>query len=121
MANPNIVNVTNILGNTATQTVSTSMATIVSNPASSGCIYKINSLSVANYASNTYNINVQLNNGGANSYIARNVTVPAGSVISIVGKRHWILSTRECFYSVIIIVCFCIPRRLQLGENQLMS
>jgi hypothetical protein len=86
MANPNIVNVTNILGNTATQTVSTSMATIVSNPASSGCVYKINSLSVANYASNTYNINVQLNNGGANSYIARNVTVPAGSVIAIVGK-----------------------------------
>jgi hypothetical protein len=48
MANPNIVNVTTILANTAMQAVSASLVDIVANPASSGCVYKINSLSVSN-------------------------------------------------------------------------
>lgn len=86
MANPNIVNVTTILANTATQAVSTSLTDIVANPASSGTVLKINSLSVANYASNNYTISAQVTIGGTARWIARNVVVPTGSSLSIVGK-----------------------------------
>lgn len=86
MANPNIVNVTTILANTAVQAVSASLVDIVANPASSGCVYKINSLSVANYASNNYTVSVQATIDGTARWIARSVTVPTGSSLSIVGK-----------------------------------
>ena len=48
MANPNIVNVTTINGNTAVQQVTTSATAIVSNAAASGKIYKINAIVVSN-------------------------------------------------------------------------
>lgn len=48
MANPNIVSVTNILGNTGVQQVTTSATAIVTNSTSSNKIYKINSLIVSN-------------------------------------------------------------------------
>ena len=49
MANPNIVNVTVINGNTSTTALSTTSATsVVSNAASSGKVYKINTLVVSN-------------------------------------------------------------------------
>jgi len=86
MANPNIVNVTTILANTAMQTVGTSPADIVSNPSNSGCVYKINTISVSNYASNSYAVSVAVTIGGTSRYIARNVVVPATSSLSIVGK-----------------------------------
>ena len=86
MANPNIVNVTTILANTAMQAVSTSLTDIVANPASSGTVYKVNSLSVANYASNNYTISAQVTIGGTARWIAKSVTVPTGSSLSIVGK-----------------------------------
>ena len=49
MANPNIVNVTTIYGNSSQTSLSTTSATsLVSNAASSGKVYKINSIVVAN-------------------------------------------------------------------------
>lgn len=49
MANPNIVNVTVINGNTSTTALSTTSATsVVSNAASSGKVFKINTLVVSN-------------------------------------------------------------------------
>ena len=88
MANPNIVNVTTIYGNTATLAVSTTTTNVVSNPTSSGQIYKINALTVANIntLSSSVNINVEYNNAGANTYLTRNVVVPANSSLVILGK-----------------------------------
>jgi hypothetical protein len=48
MANPNIVNVTTITGKTAGQLVGTNGTAIVSNPANSGKVLKINALYVSN-------------------------------------------------------------------------
>jgi len=86
MANPNIVSVTTIYGNTATLAVSSTTANIIANPASSGSIYKINLLSVSNYSTNSYAMTAELNIGGANTYIVRNVVVPANSALAIIGK-----------------------------------
>lgn len=86
MANPNIVNVTTIYGNTATLAVSSNTANIVANPSGSGSIYKINLLSISNYATNSYAMSAELNIGGSNTYIVRNVVVPANSSLAIIGK-----------------------------------
>ena len=49
MANPNIVNVAAIYGNTSTTALSSTSATsIVSNASGSGKVYRINSLIVSN-------------------------------------------------------------------------
>lgn len=88
MANPNIVNTTTIYGNTATLAVSTTTTNVVSNPSSSGYVYKITSLTVANIntLSSSVLVNVEYNNAGSNTYIARNVVVPANSSLVVVGR-----------------------------------
>jgi len=88
MANPNIINVLNIYGNTSTQAVSTTTANIVQNPASSSTIYKINSLMVTNINtfSSAVSVTVQLNQANANTTIAQSMVVPANSSIVILGK-----------------------------------
>jgi len=88
MANPNIVNAITIYGNTATQTVSTTTANVVQNPASSSAVYKVNALTIANINtfSSSVSITVEYNNANANTYIARSVVVPANSSLVILGK-----------------------------------
>ena len=88
MANPNIVNVSIIYGNTSTLAVSTTTANVVQNPISSGFVYKINTLTVSNInaISSAVNINVELNQADANTYLARNVVVPANSSLVVIGK-----------------------------------
>lgn len=86
MANPNIVNVSTIYGNTALQNVSSTVTSVVTNPSSSGFIYKVNLLSVSNYATNSYAMTVELNVAGSNAYIVRNVVIPANSSLAIIGK-----------------------------------
>lgn len=86
MANPNIVNVSTIYGNTATLAVSSTTTNIVSNPSGSGTIYKVNLLTVANYASNSYALTAELNVAGANTYLVRNIVIPTTSSLSIIGK-----------------------------------
>jgi len=88
MANPNIVNVSTIYGNTATLAVSTVTTNVVSNPAASGQVYKINALTIANIntLSSAVNINVEYNDNGANTYLARNMVVPANSSLVILGR-----------------------------------
>lgn len=86
MANPNIVNVTTIYGNTAVLAVSSTTTNVVSNPTSSGNIYKINLLTVANYSTNSYAVTAELNVAGANTNIVKNIVIPANSSLAIIGK-----------------------------------
>jgi hypothetical protein len=96
MANPNIVNVTNILGNNALISLSTTGATeIVSNAASSGKVYKINSLVVANVdGTNVYNITVSVysqdNIGGTAYPIVSTLNIPADSSVIVIDKNSGI-------------------------------
>jgi hypothetical protein len=65
MANPNIVAVTNILGNTGVQQVTTSATAIVTNSSGSGKVYKINSMVVSNVdATNAATVTVDLYRSG---------------------------------------------------------
>lgn len=92
MANPNIVNVAAIYGNTSTTALSSTSATsIVSNAASSGKVYKINSLVVANVdGSSAADITINLYSaaalGGTATAIASTISVPADATLIIIDK-----------------------------------
>jgi len=61
MANPNIVNVSTIYGNTNVANVTTAAVAIVTNAAASGKIYKVNNLMITNVDSaNAATITVDL-------------------------------------------------------------
>jgi hypothetical protein len=91
MANPNIVNVTSIIGNTLSVAVGTSATQLASNAASSGKVFKINSILIANIdgtaqADITVNIYSAAALGGTGLAIASTISVPADSSLIVTDK-----------------------------------
>ena len=93
MANPNIVNLTNILGKTELISLSTTSATqVLTNAASSGKVLKINSIYVTNIdGTNAANITINLYDQAAmaaNAFpIASTISVPANSSLVVVERN----------------------------------
>jgi len=92
MANPNIVNVSTIYGNTAVLAVSTTTANVVQNPAGSSTVYKLNALTICNVNTvpSSMTVTVELNQAGTNTALAKSVVVPANSSLVIIGKDSMI-------------------------------
>jgi hypothetical protein len=96
MAAPNIVNVTTITGKTAVVDLSTTNATaVVSNAASSGKVFKINSLIVSNVdGTSNAEITVSLYSeddiGGTATEICKTVVVPADASLVVIDKSSGI-------------------------------
>jgi hypothetical protein len=95
MANPNIVDVTTILGNTSSTLISSTAdpfaTALVNNAASSGKIYKINSIVAANVdgtsaADITIKIFSQDDLGGTGTAIASTISVPADATLIVTDK-----------------------------------
>ena len=92
MANPNIVAVTSILGNTTFLTPADTAANVLlSNAASSGNVYKINQIVCANVdGTNAVDCTVTINSaaaGGGTAYpIVSTVSVPADASLVVVDK-----------------------------------
>ena len=96
MANPNIVNVTDIRGNTSSYLISTTAdpfaTALINNPASSDKVFKINTILATNVdGANNYNISIKLFDqddlGGTGTAIASTITVPADGAVVIVDKN----------------------------------
>jgi hypothetical protein len=93
MANPNIVSVSAIYGENSLTSLSTTSATsIVSNAASSGKVYKINSIIVANVdgtsaADITINVYSQAALAGTAYALASTVSVPADATLVVIDKN----------------------------------
>lgn len=96
MAAPNIVNVSAIYGKVVTADLTTTNATsVLSNAASSGKVFKVDSLVVANI--DTVNaVNVTVNHysaaalGGTATPIASTISVPANSSLIVIDKTTMI-------------------------------
>jgi hypothetical protein len=95
VANPNIVNVTTILGNTSTTLISSTAdpfaTALVDNAASSGKVYKINSIVAANVdGSSACDITIKIFSedalGGTGTEIASTISVPADATLIITDK-----------------------------------
>jgi hypothetical protein len=92
MANPNIVNVTTLTGNTTYLTPGNTTAnTLLSNAASSGLVFKINQIVCANVnGSSAVNATVAINSAaagaGTNYPIISTISVPASASVIAVDK-----------------------------------
>ena len=92
MAAPNIVNVSTIIGKSATIALSTtSQTTLVSNAASSGKVFKINMIQIANVdGSNAADVTIDVHSaasGGGTAYsLVSTISVPADASLVAVDK-----------------------------------
>ena len=92
MAAPNIVNVSSILGKTATVALSsTSQTTLLSNAASSDDVLKVNMIQVANVdGANACDITIDVHSaasGGGTAYsLVSTVSVPADASLIVLDK-----------------------------------
>lgn len=87
MAAPNIVNVTTITGKTAVQQVTDTATAIVSNPASSNKVFKVNALYVSNVdGTDNAEVNVDIFRGSTAYHIAKTLVVPADATIDVLSK-----------------------------------
>ena len=92
MANPNIVNVTSILGTTTYLTPANTTANVLlSNAASSGLVFKINQIVCANVnGTSAVNATVAINNAaagaGTNFPVISTIAVPASASVIAVDK-----------------------------------
>ena len=93
MAAPNIVNVSTIIGKSATVALSTtSQTTILSNAASSNTVYKINMIQVANVdgtsaADITVDVHSAASGGGTAYSLVSTVSVPADASLVVLDKN----------------------------------
>lgn len=89
MANPNIVSVQRILANTVTGNFAASNTVFVTNPASSGAVYKINSILITNVDGVTAsNADLIISNPvGSNTLILNQVNVPIQQTLVAIDKN----------------------------------
>jgi len=93
MAAPNIVNVSTITGKTTVvDLTSTSATAVVSNAASSGKVFKVNSLYVSNVdgstaAEITVSLYSQDDIGGTATEICKTISVPADATVVVIDKN----------------------------------
>jgi hypothetical protein len=94
MAAPNIVNVTTITGKTTYAALTTSLTTVLlANSASSGKVFKINSIMIsnvdgANPADVTIDINTAAAGSGTSYALASTISIPADSTLSLIDKTN---------------------------------
>ena len=98
MAAPNIVNVATITGISTGKALTTSTtANLVMNPASSGKVFKINSVIVSNVdGSSAADLTLKYFDGTSNFDIANVVTVPAKTTLVAVDKNASIYLEEGC-------------------------
>lgn len=94
MAAPNIVGVTTILGVTTSITLTTASQTILSNPANSGKVFKVNVINAANTTGSTASVTVRYAQGAAGAgttvSIANGIDITAKSSLVILDKASTI-------------------------------
>ena len=94
MANPNIVSVNSIFGNTTGIALTTTLTTVLlANAAASGKVFKIESIMVANVdgtsaADVTIDWNTNAGGTGTSYALAATISVPADATLSVIDKTN---------------------------------
>mgnify|MGYP001323657056 CR=1 FL=1 len=91
MANPNLFNASSVLGKTVGLALTTANQTIVSNAASSGELYKINTLMIANVdGSQAADVTVELLKGATAYKLLNTIPIPADSSLVAISRDNQI-------------------------------
>jgi hypothetical protein len=87
MANPNIINVGTLSGNTEVLSITTSPTAIVSNGSGSGKLLKVSSLFISNANTTTSaTITVELYRNSTSYYIMYRTPLPVGTTLDVISK-----------------------------------
>lgn len=91
MANPNIVNVTDIRGKTAVASITTDATILVENSAASNKVFKINGLIISNVdGANVAGISVDFFRDSVAYHLVSTVNVPADASIDVLSKSVYL-------------------------------
>lgn len=91
MANPNIVNVTQLIGKTALADITTTPTPLVSNPIDSNKIFKLNALIISNVDGvNDATVDIDFYRNSTAYHIAKTVAVPADTSIEALAKHIYL-------------------------------
>ena len=86
MANPNIVGLTSILGQTNGAQVGTTAVQPIGNGAGSGQVYKVNNIVLCNTSDENREVTVRFHIGASIYYITSALVVPGRSTIEVISK-----------------------------------
>jgi hypothetical protein len=87
MANPNIVNISQMLGKTAVQSIGTSATAIVTNTGGSNKVLKVNSLIVSNIdVTNTCDLTAYVVRSATSYALASTITIPSDATLVVISK-----------------------------------
>jgi hypothetical protein len=84
----NLANTVTITAKTALVNVTTVSANVLSNATSSEQIYKINTVMFNNYSGSTATANLTISRSTGSFNIARIITVPANSILTVIAKDN---------------------------------
>lgn len=88
MAAPNILNLNTVTGKTSVANITTVFSSVLSNPAGSGNVYKVESFMASNYdGTNSADFSLSLLRSSANNWIAYTVTVPNDSTFVPISRE----------------------------------
>lgn len=88
MANPNIVEVSDIRGKTEVFNPTTTITAIVTNSAGSNEVYKVNSLIIANIVSSDSDVSVDIFRGSVGYRLASAINIPSNTTLIVVSKEN---------------------------------
>ncbi len=91
MAAPNIVNVTTITAKSTLAALTTTLSSLLTNSAASNQVFKINSITFANYTSGVITGTCTVLRSATTYYLVGSVAIPANSTLVVSGKD-------TCFY-----------------------
>lgn len=87
MAAPNIVNVTNITGKSVAAALTTTSQNILTNPANSNSVYKVNTLLISNISGTAAaSVTITLFRNSTEFRLASTIFVPANASLVIISK-----------------------------------
>lgn len=86
MANPNIVNVSAIYGETVAVSATTANANVVQN-SSTGEVYKVNYLNISNITdTSSVDVTIDVIKDGSYFSLIRDISVPVGASLAVIAK-----------------------------------
>ncbi len=95
MAAPNLVGLTTVTAKVIGNTVPTTATAFLTNPSSSGTVYKVNTIMVTNSNSVPISVTLDLYKSSTPYYIGYGITVPVGSTVVLLAKDNSIYMEEE--------------------------
>lgn len=88
MAAPNLKSPTTITGKTAPYSVTDTLASALSNSASSGKVLRVNTIRAANVdGANNYDLDISHYRGSTHTYLCKTINVPADSTLVVLSRE----------------------------------